>query len=133
MKVLIVDDEIMLVRSMRRFLELRGVEVFTAFSGEEALEQLDTHSIDVVITDVVMAPMNGHTLVKKIREQNDDIVIIIMTGILNISGTINELENGADGYLIKPFSNLNYVWEVLLPWVNKFGLDTHPDATHGAS
>jgi len=119
MKVLVVDDEKMLVHSLQRFLGLKGVEVIAAYSGDEALEKLSGTHIDIVITDIIMSPMNGTRLVREIRASYKDAIIIVMTGILNIAATIKEMENGADGYLIKPFSNLNYVWDVLQPWVKK--------------
>ena len=119
MKVLVVDDEKMLVHSLQRFLGLKGVEVVAAYSGEEALEKLSGTHIDIVITDIIMSPMNGTRLVQEVRAKYKDAIIIVMTGILNIAATIKEMENGADGYLIKPFSNLNYVWDVLQPWVKK--------------
>ena len=119
MRVLVVDDEKMLVHSLQRFLGLKGVEVVAAYSGEEALEKLSGTHIDIVITDIIMSPMNGARLVQEVRTSYKDVIIIVMTGILNIAATIKEMENGADGYLIKPFSNLNYVWDVLQPWVKK--------------
>lgn len=120
MKILIVDDEVMLVKSMRQFLSLHDVEVVEAYSGTEALEKMNDSEIKIVITDIIMSPMKGTALVREIKEKYGDVVIIVMTGILNISETIKELENGADGYLIKPFSNLNYVWDTLYPWIEKF-------------
>jgi DNA-binding response OmpR family regulator len=120
MKILVVDDEKMLVRSILRFLRLRGIDAIAAYSGEEALERLKERDISIVITDIIMSPMDGKEVVVEIRKKYKDIIIIVMTGILNIASTIKEMENGADGYLIKPFSNLNYVWDVLLPWINKF-------------
>ncbi len=129
MRVLIVDDEIMLVRSLRRFLGMKGLTVFVAGSGDEALEILTEQEVDVVISDIIMTPMDGTELIKAIRKLYPDMIVIVMTGILNVSATVQELENGADGYLIKPFSNLNYVWEVLQPWIKKFGIDGDTSAS----
>ncbi|MCK5808212.1 response regulator [bacterium] len=128
MRILVVDDEKMLVHSLQRFLKLRGVEVISAYSGEEALQKLESDSIDIVITDIIMSPMDGTALVQNIRQKYKSVIIIVMTGILNIAATIKELENGADGYLIKPFSNLNYVWDVLQPWVKKFEASSDEDS-----
>ena len=119
MRVLVVDDEKMLVHSLQRFLGLKGMEVVAAYSGDEALDKLASAHIDIVITDIIMSPMDGTRLVREVRARYKGVVIIVMTGILNIAATIKEMENGADGYLIKPFSNLNYVWDVLQPWVKK--------------
>lgn len=129
MKILVVDDEKMLVQSIQRFLRLRGIDVVAAYSGEEALEILKKRDVNIVITDVIMSPMDGKELVAEIRQKYKDVIIIVMTGILNIASTIKELENGADGYLIKPFSNLNYVWDVLLPWIDKFQAEVHDKAS----
>lgn len=130
MKILVVDDEKMLVQSIQRFLRLRGIDVIGAYSGEEALDALKKRDINIVITDIIMSPMDGKELVSEIRRKYKNVIIIVMTGILNISSTIKEMENGADGYLIKPFSNLNYVWDVLLLWIDKFQAEDYDHASN---
>ncbi len=113
-RVLIVDDEVSLVNSMKNFFQFKGVEALVAFTGEEALAALEKEKdIAIVITDVIMPGISGIDLLKRIKQQHPGIPVIVMTGMLSIENTVSSLQNGASDYLLKPFSSLDYVWEVV--------------------
>ncbi len=113
-RVLIVDDEVSLVNSMKNFFQFKGVEALTAFTGEEALSVLEREKeIALVITDVIMPGISGIDLLKRIKQHHPGIPVIVMTGMLSIENTVSSLQNGASDYLLKPFSSLDYVWEVV--------------------
>jgi two-component system NtrC family response regulator len=113
-RILIVDDEVALVKSMKNFFQFKGVDALTACTGEEALEVLKNEKdIALVITDVIMPGISGIDLLKRIKEMSPAIPVIVMTGMLSIENTVSSLQNGASDYLLKPFSSLDYVWEVV--------------------
>jgi len=117
-KILIVDDEVKLVKSIKTFFSLKGVDVITAYSGEEALSLLkENHGFSLMITDVVMPGISGIELLKKVKKDFPEMHVVVMTGMLSIENTVSSLQNGASDYLLKPFSSLDYVWEVVKNYI----------------
>jgi len=114
-KILIVDDEARLVKSMKTFFSLKDVDAEIALNGEEALSILKDNKKDfsLMITDVVMPGISGIELLKEVKKIYPDMHVIVMTGMLSIENTVSSLQNGASDYLLKPFSSLDYVWEVV--------------------
>lgn len=102
-KVLLVDDEEKLIVNVKIFLEMNGFAVVTASDGEEGLAKLKSEKPDIVVTDVMMPGMDGFTMLKEIRmnDQYRDIPIIMLTAKESISD-LYELE-GANEFLPKPF------------------------------
>jgi len=113
-RILIVDDEVSLVNAMKNFFQFKGVDALAAFTGEEAIALLEREKdISLVITDVIMPGISGIDLLKRIKEKHPDLPVIVMTGMLSIENTVSSLQSGASDYLLKPFSSLDYVWEVV--------------------
>ncbi len=113
-KILVVEDEFNLAKSIKNFFYLKGVEVEIALTGEDALELLKKNGdYSLVITDVVMPGLSGIDLLRESKKLYPDLDVIVMTGMLSIENTIASLKNGASDYLLKPFSSLDYVWEVV--------------------
>lgn len=102
MRVLVVDDEPLLVKSLRRVLVREGHEVFTAGDGAQALELLQTVQVDVVLSDVRMPVMDGVTLLRRIRAGLvRALPVILLTGYADSSDA--ELKQvGATAVLGKP-------------------------------
>jgi len=101
--VLLVDDDIQFVESMARRLQRRELTVETAFSGEEALERLDSNKdIDVVIMDVSMPGMGGITALSKIRQQFPSVEVIMLSGHGMVEDAMQGIKLGAFDYLLKP-------------------------------
>ena len=101
--VLVVDDDIRILRMMRRILELEGCRVLGASDGEAALNVFDKETPDLVLLDVMMLGMDGYTLCRCIREFSP-VPIIMVTAKSNEEEIVQGLDAGADDYVTKPFS-----------------------------
>jgi len=89
---------------VRLYLESRGHTVHARPGGVEALEVLDAHHVDLIISDVQMAGMNGFELLKVVRNREPEVGFILMTAYEERYPLTDALEAGADGYISKPFS-----------------------------
>lgn len=103
--ILVVDDEGAIRYSVSKTLERVGYQVMTASSGEEALELMEAHPFDVVLTDIRMPGISGVDLLARIKDQSPDIVVILMTGYASLHTAVESLRLGAHDYLIKPSSS----------------------------
>lgn len=101
-KILIVDDEEIIVRLLSISLRSDGYETLSAYGGEQGLEIFKSQSPDIVITDIKMPGMDGLELLKKIKEINTDSEVIIVTGHGDIDSTITALQYGASDFINKP-------------------------------
>ncbi len=105
MKILIVDDEKLLVKGIRFNFEQDGYQVEVAYDGEEALRLAKDKSIDLIILDLMLPKIDGLTVCQKIREFSN-VPIIMLTAKNEDIDKILGLEYGADDYLTKPFNIL---------------------------
>ena len=105
MKILVVDDEELLVKGIRFNLQNDGYEVITGANGLEAVAQAQTQNPDLVILDVMMPQMDGLTACAKIREFSN-VPIILLTAKADDMDKLMGFDNGADDYLTKPFNIL---------------------------
>ena len=101
-RVLLVDDDKIVVDSLGELLRLEGYEVDGVCSVKEALEQLKKHSHAIVITDVNMPEADGFELLRIIRDRYSDIVPIVITGYGTIESAVEAIKMGAYDYLTKP-------------------------------
>ncbi|MCD5410154.1 MAG: response regulator transcription factor [Clostridiales bacterium] len=104
-KILIIDDEKLLVKGLKYSLEQDNYAVDTAFDGEEALEKIRNEKPDLVLLDLMLPKIEGLELCKRIRE-NYQMPIIMLTAKGEDMSKILGLEYGADDYLTKPFNIL---------------------------
>ena len=102
-RILAVDDEEIVQSLVRDALEEEGHQVLTAGSGAEALEILQAHPVDLLITDIRMPNMSGTDLVERARALNPAIGIIFMTGYASLSSAKEAIKRGALDYVMKPF------------------------------
>ena len=105
MKILVVDDEELLVKGIRFNLQNDGYDVIVGFNGVDAVSQAQSGKPDLVILDVMMPEMDGLTACAKIREFSD-VPIILLTAKADDMDKLMGFENGADDYLTKPFNIL---------------------------
>ena len=105
MKILVVDDEALLVKGIRFNLKSDGYEVITGSNGQEAVELTKSESPDLVVLDVIMPIMDGLTACGKIREFSD-VPIILLTAKADDMDKLIGFDHGADDYLTKPFNIL---------------------------
>lgn len=102
--VLVVDDDVRILRMMRRILELEGYQTFIASNGEAALSALDEQSPDLMLLDIMMPNMDGYDVCRRIREFSQ-LPIIMVTAKGNDEEKTEGLDAGADDYVTKPFSS----------------------------
>ena len=104
-KVLVVDDETLIVKGIRFSLEQDSMEVDCAYDGEEALEYAKKTEYDVVLLDIMLPKLNGFEVCQRIREFSN-MPIIMLTAKTEDMDKILGLEYGADDYIAKPFNIL---------------------------
>lgn len=103
MKVLVVDDEKLLVKGIKFNLENDGYDVFTAFDGEEALKLAKENRFDFIILDLMLPKIDGLEVCGKIREFSN-VPVIMLTAKSEDNDKLIGFEYGADDYLTKPFN-----------------------------
>lgn len=104
-RVLVVDDEKLIVKGIRFSLEQEGMEVDAAYDGEEALKLARENSYDIILLDVMLPKKDGFEVCQHIREFSD-VPIIMLTARGDDMDKILGLEYGADDYITKPFNIL---------------------------
>lgn len=114
-RILVVDDDSQLREAIVDTLMLTGYDCLEASSGENALYQLSKRSVDMVIADIQMDGMDGHTLLRNIRDKYPQLPVLLMTAYANIDGAVRAMREGAIDYLAKPFAP-----EVLLNQVSRY-------------
>ena len=103
MKILVVDDEKLLVKGLKFNLEQEGYQVITAFDGEEAVRRAHDESIDIILLDLMLPKIDGFTACRTIRTFSN-VPIIMLTAKSEDVDKILGLEYGADDYITKPFN-----------------------------
>jgi DNA-binding response OmpR family regulator len=102
-KVLVVDDEVEIVRVLRGYLERAGFQVLTAYDGKEALRIAHQERPDLVMLDLMLPGVDGLDVCRALRQESDT-PIIMLTARVEETDRIVGLELGADDYVTKPFS-----------------------------
>jgi len=105
--ILIVDDNVKNIQVLGNFLKQENYEIAVALSGKEALEWVNSDSIDLILLDIMMPEMDGYTVCKAIRDntQNSDTPIIFITAKNDIESVVKGFETGGVDYLVKPFNS----------------------------
>ena len=104
-KVLVVDDEKLIVKGIRFSLEQDGMEVDCAYDGEEALNMAKANEYDMILLDIMLPKMDGFEVCQAIREFSD-MPIVMLTAKGDDMDKILGLDYGADDYITKPFNIL---------------------------
>ena len=102
LKILVAEDEFYIRDLICKNLEKSGYTPIPAKDGQEAMTIFENNHIDLVITDVMMPHVDGITLSKRIRQQNKDIPVIILTALDSYSDKEKGFTSGADDYMVKP-------------------------------
>ncbi|MBI4690373.1 MAG: sigma-54-dependent Fis family transcriptional regulator [Nitrospirae bacterium] len=103
-KILIIDDEDIVLRSCQRALSPAGYDVRVAKNGIDGLKMLETEAFAVVLTDLKMPDLDGIEVLRRIRETWPDIEVIIITGYQTVETAVKAIKLGAFDYIEKPFS-----------------------------
>jgi DNA-binding response OmpR family regulator len=101
-KILLVDDDVFILKGIGKDLESEGYQVTAAKSGKEAIRLLDQKSYDLVITDLVMDDIDGLQVLKRAKAAGSDTMVLILTGYADLASAIDALRLNADDYLLKP-------------------------------
>ncbi|MBM3301756.1 MAG: sigma-54-dependent Fis family transcriptional regulator, partial [Deltaproteobacteria bacterium] len=102
-KILVVDDELIVRESLGGWLTRDGHSVEKASSGEEALAKCESTRYDIVLLDIKMEGMSGLDVLKKLKESDPDVAVVMITAYGSIPSAIEAMKNGAHEYLLKPF------------------------------
>jgi DNA-binding response OmpR family regulator len=102
-RILIVDDEEMIVRTVKAYLDQEGFKTYTAYDGEEALRAFEEKGPDLIVLDLMLPKMSGIEVTRKIRSISS-VPIIMLTAKASEADRVVGLELGADDYVVKPFS-----------------------------
>jgi DNA-binding NtrC family response regulator len=108
--ILLVDDEEQFLKVLSKRLEGRGMKVDTSTSGEDALSRVKGKEFDAIILDLAMPGMSGIETLKRIRSENPDVQIIMLTGHGTVETGIEAMKAGAVDFLEKP-ADLNKIME----------------------
>jgi DNA-binding response OmpR family regulator len=108
-KILIVEDEAIIATFMSRVLKSHGYFVTITRTGKDALEKIQTSHYNLVLLDIGLPDMTGTEILKKIRETNDNLIVIMITGRPCLDSSINSVNHGADGYLVKPIRDKDLI------------------------
>lgn len=123
-KLLVVEDDVALREALGETLELAGYHVALACDGYQALDILSHDNVSMVISDVQMDKMDGHTLLKQIKARQPQVPVLLMTAHGSISKAVQAMREGALDYLVKPFEAT-----VIINMVNRYvpqqSLDDH--------
>lgn len=112
-KLLIVDDEVEIREMLSRHFEFIGYKTSTAGNGQEALEYLDEHKVDIVITDIMMPVMDGVTLLKNIRKEYPMVQVIMITGYVSLDIALSCMRAQANTCVFKPLEDLKELEEAV--------------------
>jgi len=110
--VLIVDDDLKLLKMLQRTLTYEGLNALTATNGQEALAAIHTHKPEVVILDWMMPKVSGLDVVRQLRSEENQTMVLMLTARDAIENRVEGLESGADDYLVKPFAPAELVARV---------------------
>lgn len=110
--VLIVDDDLKLLKMLQRTLSYENLRVITATNGLEALPLVSSEAPDLIILDWMMPKMDGIAFIERLRERHDQTMVLMLTARDAIENRVEGLESGADDYLVKPFAPAELVARV---------------------
>ncbi len=102
--VLVVDDENTVCNSCKKILTQGGYNVDVALSGQEALNKMKGRGFDVLITDWKMPEIDGLEVTKRIKKENPNVAVIMITGYPSVESSVNAIRSGVSDYVPKPFT-----------------------------
>ncbi|MHC1729818.1 MAG: response regulator [Syntrophobacteraceae bacterium] len=118
-KVLIVDDEERFRTTLRKLLAVKKIEAADVGSAKEAFAEISQNAYDVVLLDVKMPEMNGIEALGKIKKQNPEIEVIILTGHASVDVAVEIMKLGGYEYLLKPCPIDELIGKIESAWEKK--------------
>ena len=104
-RILVVDDEKGMCDFLHYLLEAEGYEVDEAHSGDDALTKIEENAFDLILADIKMPGVDGLEMLRRIRETDENTVVIVMTGYSSLETAIKAIKYDASNYLTKPFDD----------------------------
>jgi DNA-binding response OmpR family regulator len=119
-KILVVDDEVDLVKTVRFSLEAEGFKVLVSYNGEDALNQSRKENPDLILLDIMLPKLDGYKVCRllKFDEQYKHIPILMLTAKTQQKDKLLGMETGADEYITKPF-DMEELMEKIKAYLNK--------------
>ena len=112
LRLLLVDDDIILNRSLSTILRNAGYDVVNAFNGKEMLEEIGKRRYDAVIMDIRLPDISGVELLRLVRESNPVIGTLMLSGAATLEDAVEALNHGADAFIIKPVNPENLLYRL---------------------
>lgn len=114
--ILVVDDNRITTKLLRRYLEANGYEAKEAYDGVDCLEKVEERHPDAVVLDVMMPRMDGYETVKRLKSQDHTrhIPVVIVTALNDVANQLKSIEAGADDFLSKPIEEKLLIAKVKL-------------------
>ena len=103
MKILIIEDEVLLADSLKTLLETKGFEAEAVYDGESGAEYAELGVYDLLILDVMMPGLDGYQVARQVRSRHCGTPILMLTAKSDVLDRVEGLNSGADYYLTKPF------------------------------
>ncbi len=103
MRILVIEDEPAIVRTLERGLGAHGYTVMSADNGEDGVRLAASEPVDVVLLDIALPGLDGHQVLARLRAQRQDLPILMLTARDDVQNKVAALAAGADDYLTKPF------------------------------
>ena len=103
-KILVIDDEEIVLKSCQRALTNEGYEIKTAKNGRDGIKMLENEAFDLALIDIKMPDMDGIEVLRKAKEKWPDTEVIIITGYSTIATAVSTIKLGAYDYIEKPFT-----------------------------
>lgn len=102
--ILIIEDDVSILRGLKDNLQYEGYSVFTQSNGEKGLEQALEKNVDLILLDIMLPGMNGFEICRKMKKEKPELPIIMITARGSEMDKVSGLDIGADDYVTKPFS-----------------------------
>jgi CheY-like chemotaxis protein len=114
--ILVVDDNRITTKLLRRYLEANGYEAKEAYDGVECLEQVDQRHPDAIVLDVMMPRLDGYETVRRLKEKDytKNIPVVIVTALNDVANQLKSIEAGSDDFLSKPIEEKLLIAKVKL-------------------
>jgi DNA-binding response OmpR family regulator len=103
-RILIVEDKRNMAQMLRRALEEKSHSVVLAFTGKDALAQMEDGAFDAVVLDLMLPDVDGFEVARRIRKSRNQVPVLVLTARDTVSDTVRALDLGVDDYLTKPFA-----------------------------
>jgi DNA-binding NtrC family response regulator len=103
-KILVIDDDVSITRSIRRILENERMKISSSDDGEKGLRMIEKTPFDLVLLDLRLGAMDGLEILKEIKDRDPDQLVIMITGFANVASAVEAMKRGAYDYIQKPFT-----------------------------